>query len=625
MSRITRNDYKGPIDKESSDAGLLKRKNIIGRFNNHKFIELDFSESKFYSIVRHINSPSSFSGSYLYKCIFDKAVLDNIRMYYDDDNNYPTIIRECVFTDASLSYAKFVDGFFEGCDFTRANLKKAEMNDAHFNNITQDDVNNHYIGYPGETVVPTNGANFTSAILAGANLSHSVFVYCDFTGATFLADDVFDNRLSGLLGADVDNADFGYAKLVDVDFRRVRNVNTARYMRTDMTRIRLDGVDLMDMELIHCNLTSANFTNCRNMEFATFRGCNLSSAIFGDLDFSRCQFINCDFAGTNMSMIRNIRDAHFLNCFFTNVQFPEGVTINTVNRVNVQPVAPPIQRGVAYQIHNYFDTLDLQKIESFIDTFNNANRLAKSFSKKRSKTVKKRVTKSADFKSSKSSTKSNSLLFVKKKSIFSPLRVFVDKTFNTEDKAKYKSGLVRVLNIAKKYSRFEPTILFLHKIIGFVCRQDIVFIAEYVRTVVDETVHAYGDGGQSCIKGAYERIITSIGAVAEYLSVLYPDCDEIHFYKKIMKVFEKLEFNDYVQQWAELYLDKEDNIRIKGEKPTLSPTHEMNPEELKQHFINFMKSKYDGTPFYNSMVTRIETEADTYESMNVFQDRQFGG
>ena len=130
-------------------------------------------------------------------------------------------------------------------------------------------------------------------------------------------------------------------------------------------------------------------------------------------------------------------------------------------------------------------------------------------------------------------------------------------------------------------------------------------------------MHAYntGDSSVSCLKGISERILLNINSAAIALSAESNLNDETkQFYKKIQDMF--TEFNLSVQQWAEYYLD--DSGAGAAELRELT-----TPESRKQHFINFMTTKYGGR-ISEEMRHKILDEAEKYENMGVFINLAFG-
>jgi hypothetical protein len=113
----------------------------------------------------------------------------------------------------------------------------------------------------------------------------------------------------------------------------------------------------------------------------------------------------------------------------------------------------------------------------------------------------------------------------------------------------------------------------------------------------------------------FERILTILGTVAITLTQDDSMNQDNETYKTLKKIFREINFSELVQEWATTYLQD-------GEKEEeLKP---LSVEQRKDHFINFMITKYAG--LINPTIRRkITQEADEYERNKVFEQLYFGG
>ena len=151
-------------------------------------------------------------------------------------------------------------------------------------------------------------------------------------------------------------------------------------------------------------------------------------------------------------------------------------------------------------------------------------------------------------------------------------------------------------------------------IIEFVSKQNDDFIHQYIVIINDECLNAYGHNQQSCVKGMFERIITTLDQTVKLL-MTEPKYENNDIYKKIKSLFNKIDFNELVQEWSNTYLSD-------GSNP--DEIKDLTEEARKAHFINFITTKY-GNLITPEITQKIMKEANDYESSGVFQRLSFGG
>ena len=250
------------------------------------------------------------------------------------------------------------------------------------------------------------------------------------------------------------------------------------------------------------------------------------------------------------------------------------------------PVAPPVaQRGVAFEIHNFFNLLDINKITKFITQFNESN---------------------PEFNNNVQQP------FVLNP-LLSPLINFVNNTYPENVKQEKINGLTSINASIASYGGYVQILPLLKKVITFVSKQSDEFITLYIDMLKYDCLNAYaGSNRSSCIKGMVERIITVLKDVAIGLLTKDPDNEN---YVKLKDIF--MEFNEVVQKWSDTYL-------VDG--PKHSELEALTKEgERENHFITFMVNEYGGSEISDPMRAKINTEAVKFRDGGVFERMQWGG
>ena len=260
--------------------------------------------------------------------------------------------------------------------------------------------------------------------------------------------------------------------------------------------------------------------------------------------------------------------------------------------------APPVaQRGVAFEIHNFFNLLDINKITKFITQFNE----------------------------SKPEFNNNVQQPVLLDPLLSPLINFVNNTYPENVKQEKINGLTSINASIASYGNYDQMLPLLQKVITFVSKQSDEFIALYIDMLKYDCLNAYaGSNRSSCIKGMVERIITVLKDVAIGLLTKDPDNE---FYVKLKDIF--MEFNEFIGEWSNTYLD---------DGPKRSELEALTEVERENHFITFMVKKYtdvddpdgrecspDGSKCSTEMCAKIKTEAAKFRDMGVFKNLVMGG
>jgi hypothetical protein len=416
-----------------------------------------------------------------------------------------------------------------------------------------------------------------------------------------------------------------------------------------MERFEHPGEDLRNFNfddvasLVGANLEGANLQGVVFAEGTDFTGANLKGAHLEGTKFIRARLDNAELDGAFLRDT-DFTDASLVNATLTNADFDnpnflrtrlDGATISAEDRTWIRPyitreqrrrmtveeeedndtgaqylararqeafqrqlpqevpqqVQQPVHReGVAYEVHNLFDSLDMPSINQYIKSFNDTH-------PENSNTT------------SSSSQSGNNL--------FAPLLSFIDNSrlFASSEKGVNKQKLNRILTRLTTIENFEQRFKrLLESVVNFVSRQDDVFIEQYIRILSDECLNAYGAGYESCVKGTNERVLTTVNSVAMALTT-DPKYKDDQNYNDIKKLFNKIDFNELVKAWAALYLEdgeKHDEFKV------------LTEPQKKEHFIEFMKKRY-GMFITPGAEKQINDEANEYEKNHIFERMAFGG
>lgn len=279
-----------------------------------------------------------------------------------------------------------------------------------------------------------------------------------------------------------------------------------------------------------------------------------------------------------------------------------------INARPIEEINNHHHEGVAFEIHNYFDSLDTQKIKSEMSEYIEKHEI--------NKTIEDNIT--------------FNLKHLKIDNIFDPLLVFIEHNnkFNSEEKKTFKKKINTLKSRIITTDTFKRHTILLLNTIQFVCRTDDDFIEEYIRIYIKDCFEAYTtsrqeeDSGLSCSKGITERILGSVGAVIQNFCLIE---DEKILVKKCPPIFKKLDklFNkkliDVIQEWSDKYLEggesHEDLVKLKESRVK---------DAVKNHLIEFINKSYSNI-ISEKLKKQIDDELQKYEDMGVFDNLYFGG
>lgn len=480
---------------------------------------------------------------------------------------------------ANLQGAQLQGVILEGANLTGANLTGANLKDAYLSQINLTNAN-----LQGTTIIDAELVEsiLTDATLSGANLSGSTFRGAILIRAllndTQCVGSIFEDANlteSDLRSANLTSAYLRGANLTRADLRRARltdaNLTGANLTESDLRRARLIGTDLTDANLTGADLIAANLTNA-DLNRANLTGADLYNTTLTDADFTEVILTADD--------LQNIQDQ---------LTEDQQEQINPQDQQAPQVPQVPQVQGMAYEVHNLFNSLDMPSITEYIKTFNDTTPVNNNTT-------------------SNSSQSGNNL--------FTPLLTFIDNStsfvYNEKDENKQKlTGILQRLQTLDNFEQRHRRLI--QSVVDFVSRQEDVFIEQYIRILSDECLNAYGTGNQSCLKGVFERLITTLNSVAIALTT-DPQFENNQNYKDIKKLFKNIDFNETVQEWASMYLqdgEKEDDLKT------------LTVPEKKEHFINFMRHRY-GSLLTQGIEKQIINEANEYETNQVFERMAFG-
>jgi uncharacterized protein YjbI with pentapeptide repeats len=430
-----------------------------------------------------------------------------------------------------------------------------------------------------------SGRNLSGVNFTGANLDHAKLDGCTLAGTIFNNTNLINTKFTGCSatrlefnGCNLSSNAFKYSANFDgVNFINCRFagciMEEAQFNRATLdqcTFIRCEG---MSVEFFECSLIGAIFSNCEMGHV------HIGQALLDNVQMSECDFTNAF-----------IHDSSFNDAVLTDVKLT-GVDLNWDNYLNIfdgailadvegvpdfvpQDViigAPEEERppeGVAYEIHNANDRIDMAKLKSILaqgvqqqttveDMVANLNRL---------------------------------LSFIAKKN-----RLFQDAHRTSSDMHDVAMRLLQ-----SEYSRNPQTIEIVNLALNYVLRQPAAFIAAYIEVFVEDCAHAYssGDNTMSCVNGIIERTYFSI---FEAMRVICPamtaECLTPE-QQSLAAVFGSVNLASEANKWFEANADRPE-------------MQNMDAGALKQRFIADMTAAHPNVDRWTT--EKIARYADTLD------------
>ena len=384
--------------------------------------------------------------------------------------------------------------------------------------------------------INVSGANLRGMDFSGKTMNLVRFSYCDLVGAKF-------NQTS------TDEVDFGFSKLNDAEF--------------------IDA-ELSDSNFDSADLTDANLSGAK-MDTSFFNNTNLQDIIYDDL-----------------TEFPDLTESVNVPTDLENLEYNERPILH-------DPFQEP--EGVAFEIHNVFNKIDIDKYHELI---------TKS---------------SADLR--RGGPRGNWDLAV----IKFALETIVDVDFpkNEAEQARAKSKIKAIITRLKNSDvlRSDKVMKLVSDTMQFVSIQPPAFKVFYVTAFIQDCYHAYSDPatglpfetdqGMSCLQGIVERFVWIIG---DTVQAMIANKSKKAVYKDLLNVFgkNKLDLNELTQQWDEEVL----------QKPDFSDKEKKTKEQVKKSFMDFMKAKYSAAGMWVPN-TQEQVRKRAEELDYVFEGRVFGG
>ena len=451
--------------------------------------------------------------------------------------------------------------------------------------------NNLFAQYPklriGEPVTNEELSEMLSVIVTRLGLNPTL-KDVDLSLSDLEGDNLSGVNLNGMdfSGKKVDECNFSYCDLIGAKFNNDASATGSEFAFADLTRAEFIDAELYGTTFSYANLTDANLS-----------GAIMHDSIIEHTNMSRANVSNTSFQGTEFDTV-DIQGIQYNN--FTEFPFLDGA-INIPeallnNNIQINPVEP---QGVAYEIHNVFNKIDIDKYHEIII---------------KSATVLRRGL-----------PRGNWELSVIKRAF----ETIIDMDFpkNDTEQSQAKTKLNAIINRLKNSGELQQdnVMKLVSDTAQFVFEQKSPeFKVFYVTAFIQDCYHAYShpttglpfetEQGMSCVKGIVERFVWIIGDTVQAICSNKKKCKPL--YKELLDVFgkNKLDINDLTQQWSTEVLETE----------AFQDKTNMTKEQVKQNFINYMKSKYSAVglwiPSTQELVEKRANELDY-----AFEGRSFGG
>ena len=561
--------------------------------------EIMFDESSFIQTqISMFNDPESdapvksvFNQTSFNNCVFNQTVFNGVEFnycYFTSSDISSCVFTNCIFTDVKFSNINIIDCEFEGCTFRKSYFKRVLI--------------------------------YNSKLLkCEIDLSH--FEECDFRDTIFIEPE-----------PESETETEPESESVKTVIRRTK------FTHTMLDNANLSGLNLSNNRFSHVDLTNTNLSNAE-MEGSVFE----KTCIMGT-----------NFDGVDVSKLRSLYNSKDLRFMISNTLMPtphteeqlQTIILNTRNDVVAQ----------ANQIHDFLlnKNINLDTVSKILkkalpdvstDTYTNPENTIVDY-------IVARFTEY--IRSPAFHPFSEEYINDLRNEFDSELSRKEDGGDNVDDatkethitaaiekeKDKYANNLftmTRWFN-SSSYARDTNTRIVLGYITDFVIQQPDVFKSNYIKTWIDDCLNAYNvpehadaadeDRPISCVKGMIERMVLSLLDNAGTMDCSEETKDICHELSTMAKgKFTHEDLNKITQQYMDIidpdnHPDMKERLdRIKtyvGEKEFVSM--------MKEDFIKFAAVYVNmRKQFTDKVLKMITSEADKYESMDVFKNLQFGG
>ena len=410
------------------------------------------------------------------------------------------------------------------------------------------------------------------------------------------------------------------ATTIELMFLSCRNFNQPLNHWDGNTLLHVTNMEstFNDCQAFNQPLNEWNTSNVTNMH-SMFKDCatfnqpidtwNVSRVMDMREMFSNCTSFNQPLNSWRMPV--GVRVDHmFENCAISDENNPLNLPLPAAE--NNHAAAP----GIAYQVHNEFNTINKQELLSLLSDV-----VTKNFS---------------------TMNNPNFVNYIKQR---------LQEAINTHFTAEERQPLLTALNALYTNLQMTETSQILNpiyrnlygKALDFMLEQPPEVVKEYLNAYVQECAMAYGTNvnvtqmnpnNMSCVKGRFERLVMCMKTALLVQCIENPDAPTcLAIYKTILKkgfgvnisdsAVIALDKNELIQQWNSEHLDNEEYKAANGVEDM---TEDQRRDFFRNDFIQFMRSAYEqNESLTDANQAMIEQEANQLDTAGVFRNMMFGG
>ena len=409
-----------------------------------------------------------------------------------------------------------------------------------------------------------NGPKLDNIALTELNLD-----YTDYTGVTFKESFIHPSTFIG-------------TRLICSDFSEA-DLRGSNFQNADLRMAILRGANLSNAILIEANLKYADLSGA-DLTGADLTGADLRYTTLVDTDLRGCILNGALFWGSTWGEGTRFDDDAMAGAI---IEAQPDDQIVAIEAPQFYPQQQP--QGVAFEIHNAFDKINMDRYMEIINTVIDDTNV-EEYKRDIIGYVKWWFTE-----------KIEELPFVNKEIKLQELESVLTKL-----------GLSNLI-------RDERVQIQIGKTVDYVLLQSPAFIELYISGWLEDCAHAYeGASGLSCVKGIVERFITVNGTTLHEMC-REPETACSQDQLNLLKLF--IDIDLLVQQWNEEWRTK-----LEADPEAWS---NLSNEERKADFIHFLTEKYTEADFLNDETTRLISDTATKYDY-VFTNREdndvaFGG
>lgn len=630
--KMTREQPPSVFLNQLRSGGDLR--NVDGRDDDNEILDIEnreFTAVHYEGFNFDFDRPINFQA-----CVFDNAHFENTTGRFAFIN---CLFRESFFTDATLKNCVFFKCNFLGdTNFERANLQNAKFHDCILNKVAFKNANLQEAEF---NLVVMNTTYFDE----GCNLQQAIFIDCKIKNTTFanaiLTGSLFRGTTTLQIvyfnNANLNNVSFlGILNFFDVYFENA-DVNGIQFRPTyqyfNLNSLFQTGLDFSNTTAVICEncalelsafqLTRAEFLDCEftdTISNCTFNQVLFMRCLFDDLIIAETNqynnntgFSDCSFLGASLANcdLRNVvfhdlqPDKFDDQTDFTNAQLPPNLltflrNLPPDNRpIGIPAFAEPPVVGVAFEIHNAFNKLNLNGIYAFLKAYNqqhpndiNPNTRPQQL-EIRGDDFALRVLKPLVY-------------FIYNSGMYN------DDNFKNEKLNDFNA----IYNRIRRTDSLADKMDVIDACIDFVVRQDNDFIEQYINILTQDCMHAYsGENQASCSAGMVERLITVLNEAAK-IRLQDPqlaDDKRLLYEQQVSRMFKTID--DLSSQWNEEFIGNEEK------RQQLLDTLKTK-EERKQQFVDYIAQNYE--PYIDDAFRQnILNYANSFDYM--FENLELGG